>query len=86
ASLVLTENTNPFVIPSLVSGALVVGFSVWLTPRFDVWGMIMASGFVQAGFNNWWPVVRAVAGLHPVTSGQYWKMFFGFPRHSITSK
>jgi O-antigen/teichoic acid export membrane protein len=72
AELVYSENANPFVKPALISGAAIIILSVFLTPRFGVWGMLLATGLVQLCFNNWWPVVRAIRGLGP--AGQnYWR-------------
>jgi O-antigen/teichoic acid export membrane protein len=70
--LVYSENVNPFVKPALISGAAIVILSVLLTPRFGVWGMLVATGLVQLCFNNWWPILRAIRGLGP--AGQnYWR-------------
>ena len=70
--LVYSENVNPFVKPALISGGAIIILSVLLTPRFGVWGMLLASGLVQLCFNNWWPVLRAIRGLGP--AGQnYWR-------------
>ena len=70
--LVYSENVNPFVKPALISGVAIIILSVLLTPRFGVWGMLLASGLVQLCFNNWWPVLRAMRGLSP--AGQnYWR-------------
>ena len=72
AELVYSENVNPFVRPALISGLAIIILSVLLTPRFGVWGMLLAGGLVQLCFNNWWPVVRAIQGLGP--AGQnYWR-------------
>lgn len=76
ACLVLTENQNPFVKPSLITGALIVLLGLSLTPRLGIWGLLLAAGLVQAGFNNWWMVVRALRGLGAARLG-YWKLFFG---------
>jgi O-antigen/teichoic acid export membrane protein len=71
--LVYSENVNPFVKPALISGLAIIIVSVLLTPRFGVWGMLLASGLVQLCFNNWWPVRRAIRGLGP--AGQnYWRL------------
>jgi O-antigen/teichoic acid export membrane protein len=78
AWLVMTENVNPFVKPSLISGALIVVASLLLTPRWEVWGMLLSVGVVQAAFNNWWPVLRAVRGLGECRA-RYWRLFFGLP-------
>jgi O-antigen/teichoic acid export membrane protein len=63
AVLVLSENHNPFVKSSLVFGSAIVVVSVVLTPFFGVWGLLLSMGLVQACFNNWWPVLRALRGL-----------------------
>jgi O-antigen/teichoic acid export membrane protein len=71
--LVYSENVNPFVTSALISGGAIIILSVLLTPRFGVWGMLLASGLVQLCFNNWWPVLRAIRGLGP--AGQnYWRL------------
>jgi hypothetical protein len=72
AELVYSENVNPFVKPALISGVAIIILSMLLTPRFGVWGMLLASGLVQLCYNNWWPVLRAIRGLGP--AGQnYWR-------------
>jgi O-antigen/teichoic acid export membrane protein len=63
ATLVLSENRNPFLKPALISGVAVIVFSVVLTPRCGVWGMLISTGLVQASYNNWWPILRALRGL-----------------------
>lgn len=70
--LVYSENVNPFVRPALISGGAIIILSLLLTPRFGVWGILLASGLVQLCFNNWWPVVRAIRGLGPAGQG-YWR-------------
>jgi len=84
AGLVLSENQNPFLKPALISGIAVVFLSVLLTPRLGVWGMLISTGLVQACYNNWWPVKRAVQGLgmgfsyylrHHLFSFSLWKTF-----------
>jgi O-antigen/teichoic acid export membrane protein len=77
ASLVFSENVNPFVIPAIISGSAIVALSVWLTPRIGVWGMLLSQGVVQLCFNNWWPVVRAIRGL-ALSPRTYWSSFFNF--------
>lgn len=74
ASLVFSENVNPFVVPAIISGTAIVTLSVLLTPRIGVWGMLLAQGIVQLSFNNWWPVVRAIRGLS-VSPRAYWTSF-----------
>jgi O-antigen/teichoic acid export membrane protein len=71
--LVLTENRNPFLALSLVTGAGIVLGSLWLTPLYGVAGILLAQGLVQACGNNWWPVHRAARGLG---GRMYWMAFF----------
>jgi O-antigen/teichoic acid export membrane protein len=76
ASLVVSENVNPFVLPALLSGLAIVVLSYILTPIWGVWGMLLSFGFVQLCFNNWWPVLRAIRGVD-LRPGTYWKRFLG---------
>lgn len=62
--LVLSENHNPFLKPSLILGVAVVVVSLALTPVYGVWGVIISMGVVGICFNNWWPVLRALRGLN----------------------
>jgi O-antigen/teichoic acid export membrane protein len=62
--LVLSENYNPFLKSSVISGVAVVVISLVLTPLFGVWGVILSTGIVGVCFNNWWPVLRALRGLN----------------------
>jgi hypothetical protein len=62
-SLVLSENRNPFLKSALITGVAVVACSLILTPYLGVWGLLLSTGLVQACYNNWWPVVRALRGL-----------------------
>jgi O-antigen/teichoic acid export membrane protein len=75
AGLVLSENRNPFLKQTLISGALIVIAGVVLTPRYGLWGMVLSTGIVQACYNNWWPVKRAVTGLE-MDFGHYLRYFF----------
>ena len=74
ASLVFSENVNPFVVPAIISGTAIVTLSVLLTPKIGIWGMFLSQGIVQLSFNNWWPVVRGIRGLS-VSPRAYWASF-----------
>lgn len=63
ATLVLTENENPFVLPAILSGLAVFGVSWWSAGHFGVAGLIGAQGIVQLAWNNWWTVKRGLKGL-----------------------
>jgi O-antigen/teichoic acid export membrane protein len=81
ASLVYSENVNPFVLPVLISGSAIVLLSILLAPRIGVWGMLASQAIVQLCCNNWWPVVRAIRGLG-IGANKYWSDFFNW-RHSL---
>lgn len=78
ATLIISENQNPFVAPSLLSGAATLLLSLILTPHFGVWGMLLAQGLAQACFNNWWPVYRAIRGLE-IPWTEYWRRYLSTP-------
>jgi len=80
AGLVISENQNPFVAPSLISGGATVVLSLIMTPRFGIWGMLLAQGITQACFNNWWPVYRAIRGLG-LSWTEYWRRYVRSPIH-----
>lgn len=63
ASLVLTENENPFVWPAILSGVAIFVLSWWATGHWGLWGLVVAQGVVQLLWNNWWTVLRGIRGL-----------------------
>ena len=76
SNLVQSENRNPFLLPSIVSGVIIVAVSVQVAPIAGVIGMIVVRGAVQAAFNNWWTVLRGIRGLGYTVSG--WFPLFTF--------
>jgi O-antigen/teichoic acid export membrane protein len=56
AALVLSSNQNPFLLPALISGFLIVLGSWWWAPGFGVWGVLAWTAVVQMAWNNWWTV------------------------------
>jgi O-antigen/teichoic acid export membrane protein len=73
--LVLSENHNPFIIPALLSGGVIVLGSFILAPIFGVYGLLLSAGIVQLAFNNWWTVFRGISGLR-MSAASYWWLFF----------
>jgi O-antigen/teichoic acid export membrane protein len=63
ACLVLSENKNPFLWPSLISGIVIFMLSRWAVGLWGIMGMILSQGVVQLLWNNWWTVVRGLRGL-----------------------
>lgn len=61
--LVVSENRVPFVVPSIVSGLLIVLLGWQLAPRLGLWGLLVSAAGVQAAFNNWWTVLLGLRGL-----------------------
>ena len=76
AQLVLSENFNPFLKPALISGVAIVICSTILTPAYGVWGMLLSVGVVQACYNNWWPVLRALRSLKLDPARYFFHTFF----------
>jgi hypothetical protein len=62
--LIMSENRNPFLKPSLITGAATVILSLALTPVWGIWGLLLSMGLVQLAFTNWWPILRALRGLN----------------------
>ena len=79
AGLVLSENRNPFLKLAMVTGVVIVVFSVILTPYLGVWGLLLSTGLIQACCNNWWPVLRALRGLN-LNPRSYFVRHFLSPR------
>jgi hypothetical protein len=48
----------------LITGVAIVICSTILTPYLGVWGLLLSTGVLQACYNNWWPVMRALRGLN----------------------
>ncbi len=52
----LTAHENPFAMPVVVSGILIVCLAWVLVQWIGIWGLVVAPGIVQICFNNWWTV------------------------------
>jgi hypothetical protein len=63
-ALVLTENLNPFVVPTLVSGILVAVCSFSFGSLWHLPGMMIGQGLVPILFLSWWTVWRGYRGLN----------------------
>lgn len=60
ASFITTKNIVPFVVPAIVSGAMIsfASFVMLSMTSWGVFGVLLAQFFVQAVYNNWkWPLV-----------------------------
>lgn len=74
-ALVLTENRNPFMVPYLTSGVIIVALGLCLIPTLGLWGLLLSATLVQACYNNWWPILRAIQGLN-YSPARYFRLFF----------
>ena len=63
AILVVSDNHNPFVIPALLSGMVIILISMLLAPHYGILGLLISAGVVQASFNNWWPAIKGIHSL-----------------------
>lgn len=66
ASLVVSQNNMPFLLPAIVSGIAIVIGSVFFVPEHGVLGAVLVVGVVQLLFNNWYPVVLGLRALNTV--------------------
>lgn len=56
ASIYISTNQVPFLIPSTVSGGLIIGLGLLVLPRYGVMGLVLTQFFIQLAFNNWFAV------------------------------
>jgi O-antigen/teichoic acid export membrane protein len=61
--LALTAHRNPFAVPVVVSGILIVLLSSLLVPRIGLWALILVPGIIQLSFNNWWTVLVGLRSM-----------------------
>lgn len=69
ADIYTSTNHVPFLIPSIVSGILIIGLGFYILPLYGLVGILLVRFFVQIAFNNWyamflslrllkWPLVK----------------------------
>ena len=56
ASIYISTNQIPFLIPSTVSGALIIAVGMYVMPIYGLMGLVLAQFFIQLAFNNWFAV------------------------------
>jgi hypothetical protein len=56
ASIYISTNHVPFLIPSTVSGGLIIGLGLLVLPKYGVFGLVVTQFFIQLAFNNWFAV------------------------------
>lgn len=75
ATIFITSNNIPFVVPTIVSGVLIVFLGyIWLALLGgDVWGMLIVQAVIQLAHNNWYPVYLSLK-LQRFGSREYFSM------------
>jgi hypothetical protein len=63
ASLVLTENENPFARRVFLTGALVFSCGAIVTPIVGIYGVLLSMVLIPAAYSSWSIPLRALAGL-----------------------
>lgn len=56
ASIYISTNQIPFLIPTIISGALIIGLGFHFLPIYGVMGLVLTQFFVQLSCNNWFSV------------------------------
>jgi hypothetical protein len=60
AGIYISTNHVPFVIPSLVSGIIILGGGFLILPRYGLIGIILMKFVVQLAFSNWYSMVLSL--------------------------
>jgi O-antigen/teichoic acid export membrane protein len=64
AGIYISTNHVPFVIPSLVSGIIILGLGFLVLPVYGLMGIIMVKFLVQISFGNWYAMVLSLRLLN----------------------
>jgi hypothetical protein len=60
AGIYISTNHVPFVIPSLVSGVIILGVGFLINPIYGLIGIILLKFLVQLAFSNWYSMVLSL--------------------------
>tara|TARA_Y100000816_G_scaffold23547_1_gene15181 strand:+ start:13251 stop:14600 length:1350 start_codon:yes stop_codon:yes gene_type:complete len=63
AQLYLSKNHQPFLIPSIISGFLILLLSLPAANFYGILGLLIVQGFIQLSFNNWYPIYLNIKDL-----------------------
>jgi O-antigen/teichoic acid export membrane protein len=83
ASLVLSDNRNPLMMPYLINGLTSVLVGAVMVRYFGMAGLIVGNGLVQLSFNAWWIPLQAMKTLH-LSPGEYFGMIWRALTHPRT--
>jgi hypothetical protein len=54
ASIYTSTNHIPFLVPSLISGAIIIGLGFYVLPIYGLIGILLVRFLIQISFNNWY--------------------------------
>ncbi len=63
-SIYTSTNHIPFLIPSLVSGAVIIALGFYVLPFYGLMGILLVRFFIQLSFNNWYAMHLSLKLLH----------------------
>jgi O-antigen/teichoic acid export membrane protein len=75
AGIYMSSNHIPFMMPSLYSGAAIVITGYYSVHLWGVYGVVLSQLFVQAIFNNWYPVYLSLK-IQKMTYASYLRGLF----------
>jgi hypothetical protein len=75
ATLTFTENVVPFFKISLFTGVGLICLSLILTPRWGLWGLLVAPLIAELACSAWYPVLRGFRG-QPLSLRQFARAAF----------
>jgi hypothetical protein len=54
ASIYTSTNHIPFLIPSILTGAIIIGFGFYILPYYGLIGILLVRFIAQLSFNGWY--------------------------------
>jgi len=73
AGIYISTNHIPFVLPSLISGVVILGGGFLVLPRYGLMGIIMMKFVVQLAFSNWYAMVLSLRLLKWPIKNYLWE-------------
>lgn len=79
ATIYTSTNHIPFLVPSLISGAIIVGLGFYVLPVYGLLGILLVRLLTQISFNNWYAVFLSLRLLN----WSFIKYLFDVPQKGI---
>jgi hypothetical protein len=64
ATIYTSTNHIPFLVPSLISGSVIIGLGFLVLPIYGLVGILMVRLIAQLSFNNWYSVYLSLKLLN----------------------